>query len=453
MKKIVFIITLLIGYNVFAQPELPLLQVSANKRFFQTSDGKPFFWLGDTGWLLFTKCDDEQTIHYLDMRKQQGFNMVQAMVLHTLAAVNTTGDSALINKDISKPNINGGAKGYWNHIEFVITEAAKRGIYIGLVPIWGGNVKSGKITVQQAEAYAKFLAERFGKYNNIVWLNGGDIPGSEKMEVWKAIGATIKKYDPRHLETFHPRGRYSSSTWFHKEPWLDFDMFQSGHQDYSQDTSSKEINHYGEDNWKYVNVDYKLLPVKPTIDGEPSYENIPHGLHDSLQPRWQPADIRRYAYWSVFAGGAGFTYGENAIMQFHSDLKKRGSFGVNQVWTATIDAPAAKQMQYLKNLMLSENYFDRTPAQSIVANNAGAKYNYVLATKGKNYAMVYTYTGKELNIDISKLGFAPIKAYWYDPKNGQKTAIADVKKSGIVQFDPPGKEGEGNDWVLVLKKM
>ena len=55
--------------------------------------------------------------------------------------------------------------------------------------------------------------------------------------------------------------------------------------------------------------DYALKPTKPTLDGEPSYEHIPEGLHDSLNRRWNAADIRRYAYWSVFAGAAGFTYG------------------------------------------------------------------------------------------------------------------------------------------------
>jgi hypothetical protein len=27
--------------------------------------------------------------------------------------------------------------------------------------------------------------------------------------------------------------------------------------------------------------------------------------------------VRRYAYWSVFAGSCGHTYGHNAIMQFY----------------------------------------------------------------------------------------------------------------------------------------
>ena len=120
--------------------------------------------------------------------------------------------------------------------------------------------------------------------------------------------------------TFHPFGRTRSAAWFHTEPWLDFNMFQSGHRRYDQESvqatgcqnddnlKSNDIFR-GEDNWKYVLEDIDLNPKKPTIDGKPSYEGIPQGLHDPAQPVWQAANIRRYAYWSVFAGAFGHTYG------------------------------------------------------------------------------------------------------------------------------------------------
>jgi hypothetical protein len=97
-------------------------------------------------------------------------------------------------------------------------------------------------------------------------------------------------------------------------------MFQSGHRRYDQDDS--ELG-YGQDNWKYVRDDYSLVPVKPTIDGEPSYEGIPQGLHDPAEPYWNENDVRRYAYWSVFAGGFGFTYGNNAVMQMNKPGDER----------------------------------------------------------------------------------------------------------------------------------
>ncbi len=45
----------LMSFSAQAQ-EMPwahgVLQVSANHRYLQHTDGTPFFWLGDTGWLL-----------------------------------------------------------------------------------------------------------------------------------------------------------------------------------------------------------------------------------------------------------------------------------------------------------------------------------------------------------------------------------------------------------------
>lgn len=459
IQLINIILALCVTTAIHAQVKpLPGLKVSSNKRFFQTSDGQPFFWLGDTGWLLLIKCNREEAVHYLQTRQEQGFNVVQVMVLHNTTSKNVYGDYALRDGDAAKPIVTPGnvfndttAYDFWDHVDFIVDEAAKRGIYMALVPVWGGNVKSGKVSVKQAGVYAKFLAERYRDKSNIIWLNGGDIKGTDGMQVWKTIGTTLRAYDNNHLITFHPRGRNSSSEWFHHEKWLDFNMFQSGHKTYAQDTVRTERWHFGEDNWRYAKMDYSLKPVKPTLDGEPSYENIPYGLHDGSLPRWNDADLRRYAYWNVFAGGAGFTYGENSIMQFHAAGDKDANFGVQKNWTETINAPGAFQMQYLKKLVLSRSYFDRVPAQEIIADPVQEKYDRILATKGKNYAMIYTYTGRNFKIDLSKLKFNIAKITWFKPKDGTEVGALPGKGKAVVEFDPPGEPGDGNDWVLIME--
>lgn len=442
MKKISFVIALLITLSTNAQ--MQLLKVADDKRSFATADGKPFFWLGDTGWLLFKKCTREETILYLDARKQQGFNVIQVMLLHELNVTNAYGDSALINKDVSQLNT---SKGYWNHVDFVIKEAAKRGIYIALVPVWGGNVKGGHVSEQQAAVYASFLAERYKPYNNIIWLNGGDIKGSDGENIWNIIGKTLHERDGSHLVTFHPRGRSTSSTWFHNQAWLDFNMFQSGHKDYTQDTTEPRI---GEDNWKFVVNDYALQPAKPTMDGEPSYENIPHGLHDSLAARWTAADVRRYAYWSVLAGGSGFTYGENSVMQFKTSWNKDLSFGPVKKWQDELTATGATQMQYLKKLLLSKPLFNRQSVQDIIVNQ-GERYNYLVALQQQNRILVYTYSGRNISVNLAKYASKKVACAWYNPRNGQYIAIGNFNNKGTLSFNPPGEEKEGNDWVLKIE--
>jgi hypothetical protein len=441
-----------------AQP-LQGLRVSDNGRYFRTVDGKPFFWLGDTGWLLFSKCSRSDAQKYLDARKRQGFNVVQVMVLHEIFDANVYGDSALIRRDVSKPLITEGSDpkdaqsyDFWDHVDFIVSEAERRGIYIAMVPVWGSIVKAGHVSVAQGEALAGFLARRYGQRSNIIWLNGGDLRGNEGMPVWQAIGRTIRSIDPSHLMTFHPRGRYSSSDWYHQASWLDFNMFQSGHKSYAQDTNRNEIRHFGEDNWRYIEHDRGLTPVRPTLDGEPSYENIPYGLHDSLTPRWTAADLRRYAYWCVFAGGAGFTYGENSVMQFHHKGDADRNFGVQYNWEDVLDAPGAVQMKHLAKLMNEYNGFERRPAQELLAEDPGIRYEYIASTNGDGYAMFYTYTGRNFNVDLSKLDFKLARAWWFDPRNGRRQSLKLPGTKGVQKFDPPGDSIAGNDAVLILTR-
>ncbi|MBX7170988.1 MAG: glycoside hydrolase family 140 protein [Pyrinomonadaceae bacterium] len=454
MKKIAVIFIFLFGLNLSAQS----LKISPNGRFF-TENNKPFFWLGDTAWLLLKKCTREETINYLETRKKQGFNAIQVMLLHDLKnPTNAYGDKAIEGTDVSKRIVTKGNNfqnpteyDYWDHVEWVIDEAAKRKMYMALVLIWGSNVKADLLNESQAKSYAEFLANRFKNKRNIIWLNGGDLRGEDHQNIWNIIGKTLKANDKNHLITFHPRGRTMSSEFFHNENWLDFNMFQSGHRNYAQDISPDEKHHFGEDNWRYVDNDYALKPIKPTLDGEPSYENIPQGLHDPKQTRWTDADVRRYAYWSVFAGGAGFTYGENSVMQFYKKGEPNPAYGVEIDWRESINSKGANQMLFLKKLMLSKPYFERVPANELVANQ-GEKYNYIAATKGKNYVFFYTYTGRGINVKMGFLKDSKITFYWLNPTDGTYSAKNVIPNQGVQTFSPPSDKKGGNDWVLILEK-
>jgi len=460
LTSLIFVFTLSAFIpKVYAENKkrLPALSVSDNHRYLVNEKGEPFFWLGDTGWLLFTKLNREDADKYLTNRAQKGFNVIQVMMLHSLGAKNIYGRSALVSHNVATPLVTDGTAfadttqyDYWDHMDYVIDKAAEKGLYVGLVPVWGGNVKSGHVKKKDAATYAAWIANRYKDRSNIIWMNGGDIMGSDSTEIWKTIGGTIKANDPNHLVTFHPFGRKTSSLWFHNEKWLDFNMFQSGHRSYEQDSSKWG---FGEDNWKYVAHDFALKPLKPTIDGEPSYEGIPHGLHDIRQPFWKAEDVRRYAYWSVFAGSFGFTYGNSSVMQFHVPQDKGSAYGAKTYWDQAIDDPGAGQLQYLKKLILSKPFFERVPDQSLIAGKNGLKYEYLIATRGNNYALIYTYTGRTIPVQMGKISGKKVKASWFKPTNGDITEIGIFDNTGTHEFDPPGEKANGNDWVLILDPL
>jgi hypothetical protein len=430
------------------------LRVSKNGRFLAHENGKPFFWLGDTGWLLFSKLDKAEAEIYLEDRRLKGFNVIQVMVLHEIDEVNVYGKSALLDKELTHLNVSEGEYGYWEHIDFITDLAAKKGLYLAMVPIWGSVVKNGWTDVDKIKYYGEWLAKRYADRPNIIWLNGGDTKGNLHKDIWAALGQAIKNVDHNHLMTFHPFGRTSSSDWFHNEPWLDFNMFQSGHRHYDQIMKNNEEGNenlwIGQDNWRYVLNDYEKTPVKPTMDGEPSYEGIPHGLHDTTQPLWTDADCRRYAYWSVFAGAFGHTYGNNSVMQMLKPGEGIGSYGATQYWFEAINDGGAAQMQYMKKLMLSVPFYNRVLDQSIIHGDPGSRYERLLATRGVDYLFVYSYTGREFSINMGKITGDTVNARWYNTRNGRSLYIGRFVNSAVQQFTPPGKTIEGNDWVLIV---
>ena len=428
-----------------AAPPAGRIVVSANHRFLQFKDGSPFFWLGDTAWLLTSQLNRADTLTYLDNRAQKGFNVIQISLVHMPQMKTVDGAPALTDGNPARPDLR--PNGYWDHVDWVLDQAARRGLWLAMLPSWGSLVKTGVLNAGNAAGYATFLAHRYRGKPSVIWILGGDVMGDVHPEVFRLLGKTLRAEDPNHLISYHPFGRTESLTWFNQEPWLDFNMFQSGHQRYDQDTKSPHL--YGEDNWRYVHDSYAAEPARPVIDGEPSYEGIPQGLHDPTQPRWSAADCRRYAYWSVFAGAAGHTYGDNSVMQFFKG-GEAGSYGANQPWRKAIDDPGSSQMQYLKQLMLSRSYFDRIPDQTVMAGENGTRYDRVAVTRGKDYLFAYTYTGKPFRVRLGVLTGASVRASWFDPRDGSQQPIGVLQNTGVREFTPPGKPEPGNDRVLVL---
>ena len=197
-----------------AAPFAGPLTVSTNHRYLQSADGQPFFWLADTGWLLFSRLNRADTERYLDDRAAKGFNVIQVMVLHSGAMRSAAGVPALVDSNpglpYTTPGNDASRRGeydYWDHVDWVLDKARERGMLLALVPAWGSLAKSGELNEGNVEAYGRFLAERFRSKPNVVWLTGGDTPGDQNTVVWKRLGAdaqTLRRRPPGDLSSIWP---------------------------------------------------------------------------------------------------------------------------------------------------------------------------------------------------------------------------------------------------------
>ena len=417
--------------------------VSVNHRYL-LKDGQPFFWLGDTGWELFHRLDKTAATTYLKKRSEQGFNVIQAVVLAELDGIHTpnaNGDLPLLNDDPTQPN-----EKYFAHVDYIIDRAAEFNINIALLPAWGDKVfrdKWGKgpeiFNEQNAAVYAGWLASRYKDRKNIIWILGGDrIPrGTADIDIWRAMGrAIMEATGNKAVISFHPQpNQLGSAEWFHNDSWLSFNMFQTGHcRDAAVYDKIKGL--------------YNLPPFKPVMDAEPIYEDHPVCFNVKDLGTSNAFDVRRSAYLDLFAGAFGHTYGCHDVWQMNSPENEPVN-GPHYTWLEALDLPGAGQMQYVRRLITSFPIAARVPDQSIIKESNTAAAERIQATRGNDYLFVYSCAGRAFTVVMRKISGKNLRGFWYNPRNGKISNLPATANTGIKKFTPPSSN-YGQDWVLVL---
>ena len=438
-------------------PALQRLKVSGNHHFLVTADGRPFFWLGDTAWELFHRLTREEAVRYLRHRAAQRFTLVQAVALAEFDGLNTPnayGHRPLVNNDPAAPDVKDGAENdYWDHVDFIVKEAAAAGLYVGFLPTWGDkwNIQRGAgpevFTAENAEAYGAWLGRRYKDATNIVWILGGDRPiaNDTHRAIIRAMAHGLRAGDAgSHLMTFHPQGGAASSTWFHEDDWLDFNMRQNGHQ--AEWGGRYELTH----------ADYARTPPKPVIDGEPVYEDHPLSFDAPRLGHSVASDVRRAIYWDLFSGAFGHTYGHHSVWGFWTPARAPVNNPL-MPWTEAIDQPGAQQMQHARALLESRPFLTRVPDDDVIVTGrvptampGAGRYRFV-ATRDESgsYAMVYAPVGRPFTIRTGKLSGSRLTAWWFNPRTGKATSIGTFDRTPERTFTSPDPN-ESVDWVLVL---
>lgn len=445
--------------------DLPALKVSDNRRFLVTEDNRPFFWLGDTAWELFHRLDRTETDLYFRDRAAKGFTVIQAVGLAELDGLtvpNRYGHLPLLDKDPARPDVRPGpANDYWDFVDEVLELAASYGLYVGFLPTWGKYVTSsafdGKVdgifNTSNAFAYGRFLGMRYRDRSNLIWILGGDKAPStpEAAAIWRAMARGIAEGISGHedyskvLMTYHTSGPGHVSDYIHDEPWLDFTSVQSSHGNLVE-------------SWRFIEKHWDRQPIKPVIDLESSYPGAfipaawlpPHLRAGHLSTKaGTDDDARRAAYWAVFAGAFGHTYGHNSIWQMYEPPRKP-VLNARLTWREALSAPSATQMSHLRRLIESRPMLERVPDQSLLAKGAGTGAGHQRATRGHDYAFVYSPDGASLSIRLGVLAGDKLRAAWFNPRTGETTFLKFLENRGECSFIPPGDQGPGCDWVLVL---
>ena len=327
------------------------LRVAADRRHFESADGTPFFWLGDTWWMGL--C---HRLHWPDEfrqlaadRRAKGFTVVQivAGLYPDMPAFDPRGaNEAGLPWEPDYARIR---PSYFDLADRRIFDLVDQGLTPCVVGAWGYHLPW--LGEERMKQHWRYLVARWGALP-VVWCAAGEgtmpfylsrdraAESERQRQGWTDVMRYLRETDPfDRLVTIHPSRTARESV---TDPAvLDFDMQQTGHG-----APAERHAALGREGWN-------TQPVMPVISGEARYEALEIGrkLDDS--------DARQAFWMHLLASGvAGGTYGANGIWQVNRRDQPYGNSPGGNNWGTTpwddaLRLPGAAQVAYAKRFFES----------------------------------------------------------------------------------------------------
>ncbi|RAP76042.1 hypothetical protein DL346_11500 [Paenibacillus montanisoli] len=417
------------------------IQIAPNRRSFQTRDGVPVFWLGDTAWSCPGRASWEEWTEYVDERARQGFNVIQMNALPQHDAYQPIFQGrkpfALLEEKsedgrIFKWNYDEIDEAYFDTLSRMIEYANGKGMLVALIVVWFEHVPGSRPTVippdhpgmsvRQATEFGCYLVRKMRDLN-VVWIISGDddYVGDGIAEFYDAVGKAVKEAELYgRLVTTHPVVKSGDA--YHHAEWLDFNMVQTGHGN----------GHHRPP--MLVREEWDKMPPKPVLNAEPCYEWHPDcGRKDPVLR----IGVRRACWRSVLAGSlTGLTYGAEGIWNW----ARKGDFNRNRSpeqvhpWQEALKLPGAQDLVRMKRLLTALPWQDLKPAQERLLNGSQENVNAAASADGR-LLLAYLPEKGTIELDVSGLdtNSAP---YWWNPESGEQVAAAPIGGCRLIASSP-----------------
>ena len=127
------------------------------------------FLLADTAWHLRT-LSESQIDAYLRDRADKQFNVVMADFRRGL-----------------KPQDDAGAESHWVKNDYIVDQAAKRGLYVVVIAGWGSTFKH--LSAKQMHDYGRQLGTRYKERPNVIYFVAAEFYKIKGRSRWQASHA------------------------------------------------------------------------------------------------------------------------------------------------------------------------------------------------------------------------------------------------------------------------
>ena len=399
--------------------------IKISGKHFTDSEGKPFFWHGDTCWKLFWEFTIDEARTYLENRAKIGFNVIQVHLLpHRFYQCNRGGDRPFLKEgEITALN-----EAYFAHVDRIVEMGAELNLAFVIAPMWLSSWEQEWHTVfntETAPLFAKAVATRLKKHKNIIaWIQGGDDDAPDLRDAINISARVFREITPEKPQTYHA---WTKGGWtlFPDAEWMDFCMAYS----YSTEYLVEQI------------CDARsLVPTRPVVLGETHYEG-----NDDITAE----DIRRYAYTATLCGASGHTYGHKDIWMY------------TYFWPDAINSECSHHMRILKEFVDSINWwelepvdnlfkFQKKPSRVMPTDLQRWKFFPAMCNKDKTFAVAYFYDHREFFPDPYWLSDR-FEQYWIDPVSARQFPLEEPP-SWSGHRTPGTNAGGGQDWILVISE-
>ncbi|WKN46116.1 apiosidase-like domain-containing protein [Tunicatimonas pelagia] len=435
MQPLFFLFAFFLSAQGIAQTVFPL-SISENQRYLVNAEETPFLYQADTPWFLFFKLTMPEVKEYMLARKAQGFNTLQIMLTGGKDLENIYGELPFDNNyDLAQPN-----EKFFQRVDSIVVEAQQQNLLLAIVPLWSGCCREdyagqdsegnplplNRNGVEKARAYGEWVGNRYGNYDHIMWVLGGDNDPFNALEEIEAMAEGLHQTSNNQLFTYHASSTHSSTDVFPDADWLDVSMVYTYFRGFN-----KAWNKIQPDVYEVCYDEYQKTPALPFFLGESTYE----GEHDN----WGSAlQARKQAYWAVLSGATGHAYGSP-------------NWHLRDDWREVLQFPGAESLKHLPPLMQSFGWPHLQPdwlGTFIIREDGGYATNDYAVTAfstDSSQAITYVPSGRELQVDLSILSSEAIELSWFNPRSGETTII----ETSSLPAKPTIATPDQQDWILL----
>ncbi|MFD2334618.1 DUF4038 domain-containing protein [Cohnella sp. GCM10020058] len=432
------------------------LKVSTNGRYLTYADGTPFFYLGDTHWILpherFSTSNAagvaSQFKYTVDKRVAQGFTVYQSEPIWQPHGGGTHAGAdeeavANLNDGFTSADLAGFA-----NLDRKFKYIADQGLVHANAQVsWANDPASyGVYTNAYMGKIARYWVARYGAYP-VIWTIAQEIDknmygnyNATTIQKWYAVGQSISDNDA-YNHPLMPHMEDASSTVASTSWWASKAYHDGWAVQWQGDMTGMSI---AKNFWNNA-------AVKPSVLYESAYDQF-----------WTDGNGALGAAYKAFQYGM-YGYGYGAAGVWNDNYSKPGDpddFGTAYElparyywWYDGANLATGDRLTYFKAFYTSLEWWKLTPRFDDGAwGSFGDGERSLLSSDGNGTYVVFFFNGTTASGTLKQMDNSRLYiARWFNPRTGAYSTISNTVHASGGLWSIPGKP-DASDWVLLVQK-